>query len=141
MIQRPVAVRSHHHQLDIALLRRRHDLVSRQSHFHRGLAVESATANLLGQIVETHHLDPLLSLEILTQPQPHHIRIGLESRHLRRRLDHVQQKKPRPAHPCLILRRRQQSPGRIAEIQGNQQSFHRAIITPSPARSQREIAG
>ena len=138
MIERPVPVRTHDQQVRAALPYRRDDLVGRQTELHRRLALHAAAFHGFGQFFDPLALDPLLGLQILTDPEPHHFRIGLETGHFRRGFDDVQQDERRPAGFCLGLGHRQKPPLCVAEIDWNQK-FHTAHHPPlrpaGPARN------
>ena len=138
MIERPVPVRTHDQQVRAALPYRRDDLVGRQTELHRRLALHAAAFHGFGQFFDPLALDPLLGLQILTDPEPHHFRIGLETGHFRRGFDDVQQDEGRPAGFGLGLGHRQKPPLCVAEIDWNQK-FHTAHHPPlrpaGPARN------
>ncbi len=115
------------------------DFIGGQAETHRGLALEPAGLDSLGQLLDPRALDALLGFEVLTNAQAHHFGIRLETGHLTRRFDDMQQEERGSADFRLRFGRGDQPPLRVAEIDGHEQLFHRSIIRLPPPAGQREM--
>jgi hypothetical protein len=141
MIQCSVAVRTHDEEIGALLGGHGQDFVGGQTEAHGRLAGQAARAHLLGHFREPFPLDALLSLQILTDAQAHHLGIGFEARHLGRGLDHMEEKKRCAPEDGLPLGDFDQPPLCVAEINRHQNFFHGLIIRLRPSAGQREIGG
>jgi len=134
-----VPVRAHDQQIGLMFGRGGKDFVRGQTEPDRGFAFHTAHFNLLGQVPESLALDALFGLEILTDAQSHHFRIGLEARHLGLRLDDVEKEKRGAADFRFRLGSLDQPPLRVAEVDRHQHLPHADIIRTSPPAGQREM--
>ena len=140
MVKRAVPVGAHDEKIGTMFAGGGENFVGGQAEAHGGLASQTARLHLLGQFLQTFTLDALLGFEILPDAETHHFRVSLETRHLRRRFNHVEQKE-RGAPPFrLFLRGGNQPPLGIAEIDRNQDFAHRNIFRVPPPAGQREMA-
>ena len=139
MIERPVAVGAHDEKIGFLLRCHGEDFVGRQSETHRGFALEAARRDLLGQFLEPLALDALLDFEVLADAQAQHFRIGLETGHLGRGFDDMEQKERAAAELGLRLGCGNEPPLCVAEIDRHQHLFHEHIIRPPPPAGQREM--
>jgi hypothetical protein len=132
-------MRAHDQQVGTMLGGDGKNFIGRQSETHRGLALETARLDLLGQLLDPLALDALLGLEVLADAQAHHFGVGFETGHLGGGLDDMKQEERSPADLGLRLGRSQETPLRVAEINGHQQLFHKHIIRLPPSVDQREM--